>query len=488
MKRPTWILFLCLLGLSRSGLSQQTAEVETRLEAAMAELDAARTSIKGESVALTRELTRLQRERVEARETFDEVRGTLDRRSLEINNLNRRLESSGKSRDYLSGLFDDYLRNWESRLHVSEVARYGEAIAEARAAAENPNLGPGEKFDRQIGALELSLKRMEDLVGGSRFSGRAAGPDGRVREGTFLLAGPLAVFASDDGALAGEAELIPNQNEPAVLDFGDPAWIDTVKTLVKENRGELPFDPSLGNARKMAATEETMVEHILAGGIVMWPILVMFAIAILIILYKWMAFVVAAKPSPKEIALLYALLGRGDKDGARRLGNAMKGNLGIMFRAGTDHLEDPKDMIEEVMYEKMLDIRFKLYRLLPFIAVCAASAPLLGLLGTVTGIINTFKLLTVFGSGDVKALSSGISEALITTEYGLIVAIPSLLAHAFLTRTAKSKMDRMEQGAILFLSALEKGRTGGKAQPPSGGPDVSDPGSAALLTGEAVSA
>ena len=95
--------------------------------------------------------------------------------------------------------------------------------------------------------------------------------------------------------------------------------------------------------------------------------------------------------------------------------------------------------------------------MLPFIAIAAASAPLLGLLGTVTGIINTFKLITVFGSGDVKTLSGGISEALITTEFGLIIAIPSLLLHAFLSRKAKGIVHRMETTAVAFLNKLGRG-------------------------------
>jgi hypothetical protein len=94
--------------------------------------------------------------------------------------------------------------------------------------------------------------------------------------------------------------------------------------------------------------------------------------------------------------------------------------------------------------------------MLPFIAICAASAPLLGLLGTVTGIIDTFKMMTVFGSGDVKALSGGISKALITTEYGLIVAIPSLLLHAFLSRKARAIVASMEGAAVAFANQVQK--------------------------------
>lgn len=130
--------------------------------------------------------------------------------------------------------------------------------------------------------------------------------------------------------------------------------------------------------------------------------------------------------------------------------------VGRMLAVGVEHLNEPRELIEEVMYERVLETRLQLQRLLPFIAISAASAPLLGLLGTVTGIINTFKLITVFGSGDVKTLSGGISEALITTEFGLIVAIPSLLIHAFLSRRARSVVDQMEKAGVSLMNQISK--------------------------------
>ena len=131
-----------------------------------------------------------------------------------------------------------------------------------------------------------------------------------------------------------------------------------------------------------------------------------------------------------------------------------------MLRVGADNLRQPRELIEEVMYEVVLKARLKLQSMLPFIAICAASAPLLGLLGTVTGIINTFKKLMIFGSGDVKSLSGGISEALITTKFGLIVAIPSLLLHAYLSRKAKRVVGDMETSAIEFVNQVSKSPLG----------------------------
>ena len=125
-----------------------------------------------------------------------------------------------------------------------------------------------------------------------------------------------------------------------------------------------------------------------------------------------------------------------------------------MLADGIEHMDHPKELVEEIMYESVLETKLKLQRLLPLVAIIAAAAPLMGLLGTVTGIINTFKMITVFGTGDPKTLSGGISEALITTKFGLVVAIPSLIIHAFLSRTAKGKIDGMEQAAISFTNVL----------------------------------
>ena len=129
--------------------------------------------------------------------------------------------------------------------------------------------------------------------------------------------------------------------------------------------------------------------------------------------------------------------------------------MGLLLTDGVEHSGDNKELLEEVLYERLIQTQPKLERMIPFIAVVAATAPLMGLLGTVTGMIKTFKLITVFGTGDARSLSSGISEALVTTEFGLCVAIPSLIIHALLLRRTKGVLASMEQTAVAFKNGLE---------------------------------
>ncbi|WP_319542090.1 MotA/TolQ/ExbB proton channel family protein [uncultured Pseudodesulfovibrio sp.] len=86
------------------------------------------------------------------------------------------------------------------------------------------------------------------------------------------------------------------------------------------------------------------------------------------------------------------------------------------------------------------------------ILILAATAPLLGLLGTVTGMVNTFEVIAQFGTGNAKGLAAGISQALITTQSGLIVAVPGMVAGSLLYRRAAKLKDRM----VLFLSDVER--------------------------------
>ncbi len=435
---------------------EAASTVRRQLQESLDELNTLRDRIRAESKPLNDKLRSLEGELVQVRRQYREATRLLDTRKLDLSNLRNEIKQRQEEATYLSNLLGEYVRNFESRVHIAELKRYKEPLEAAKLALENPNLSREDLYEAQLALVRTSLERLHDTLGGTRFDGQAVDAGGGVKQGTFVLVGPAALFASEDGQAVGSAETRLGSFEPALLPFGDPEDAEAAATLVREGQGEFPLDATLGNAHKIESTEETLVEHIAKGGAVMYPILALAAAALLVALYKWVSLAFIRKPSRKRVAALLNAIAERNEPAAREEAKAIRGPAGEMLRTGVDHLREPRELIEEVMYEKVLSTRLRLQQLLPFIAIAASSAPLLGLLGTVTGIINTFKLITVFGSGDVKTLSGGISEALITTEFGLIVAIPSLLLYAFLSRKARSIVDQMEKTAVAFANQVSK--------------------------------
>lgn len=432
------------------------ASLQQQLQDSVAELSALREQLAAEKLPLSRQLRDLEAELVKVRQEYQQTNRLLDSRTLDLSNLRAEIKSRQDETAYLSNLLGEYTRNFDSRLHIAELDRYEQALEAAKLAPENTSLTEQEVFQAQAALLAASIGRLEDALGGTRFEGSAVDTEGNVEPGTFVMVGPAAIFRSKDGSAVGVAEQRLGSLEPAVIPFGRPEDTLAASELATSGSGRLPFDASQGNALKVEAIEETLWEHILKGGAVMWPILGLAAAALLVALFKWVSMMLVRLPSRRRLDALIEAVAARDESLARERVAQLPGPIGRMLTAGVEHLREPKDLIEEVMYERLLATRLRLNSWLPFVAIAASSAPLLGLLGTVTGIMNTFSLMTVFGTGDVKTLSSGISEALITTEYGLIVAIPSLLLHAFLSRKSRGIQDEMEKAAIAFVNQVAK--------------------------------
>lgn len=430
--------------------------VQRQLAESISELNALREQVAKEKIPLSRKLSDLESDLIQVRLEYQQTSRMLDGRTLDLTNLQNEIKTRQQEATYLSNLLGEYIRNFESRLHIAEIQRYRKALETAKLAMENSTLSEQEIYQAQAALLLVSLDRLFDALGGDRFQGSAVDAAGLIQEGTFVLFGPSVIFQSKDGNNIGTVEQRLGSLEPAVVAFGTAADAAAAAGVISKSVGLFPLDPTLGNAHKIEETRETLVEHIKKGGPVMYPIFILAGSAFLVAMYKWVSMAFLRTPSRKRIRGLLEAIAQHDRKTAMQKAKAIGGPVGRMLTVGTEHLAEPRDLVEEVMYEKVLATRLSLQRFLPFIAISAASAPLLGLLGTVTGIINTFKLITVFGSGDVKTLSGGISEALITTEFGLIVAIPSLLFHSFLSRKARGVIDEMEKAAIAFVNQISK--------------------------------
>lgn len=472
---PTLIFALCV---APAGFAQQAGQDVTEvteepstmtydraadrvfeeLEASLLELSELREELKNETIPLSTQVSDLQRELSEVRDEYQKAARLLDSRTLDLSKLQTDIKARRGESDYISNQLVEYQRRFESRLHITEVARYEAPLEAAKLAPENGNLSEIEVFSAQANLLAVALDRVAETLGGSRFDSWAIDERGLLQKGQTVLVGPAAIFVSENGKVVGTAEARLGSLQPAAIPFALPADDEAASGLVSNGGGFFPLDPTLGNARLVEETQETFIEHVKKGGAVMIPIFVMAGLALLVALYKWLVLVFTPTPSGKRVNQLLNAVGEQDQEKIHANARRIRGPVGRMLTAGVEHLEEPQELVEEVMYEQVLTTKLRLQSMLPFVAICAASAPLLGLLGTVTGIINTFKLITVFGSGDVKSLSGGISEALITTKFGLIVAIPSLLIHAFLSRKAKGITDQMEKSAVAFVNQVMRTR------------------------------
>ena len=438
-------------------LDRVEKSAQQQLEDSLKELAKLREEIKDEKIPLGQKLSELEDRLIEVRGEYQKITRLLDSRTLDLTNLRSEIKSRQDERSYiLHNLLDPYIRNFETRLHIAEIQRYSKPLETAKLALENDNLSDIEVYQAQAALINTSLERLHDALGGTRFEGSALDSSGLVKPGTFVLIGPVALFRSQDGQSIGTVEQRLGSLEPTVVGFDSEEMTNAAGELITTGAGNLPLDPTLGNAHKIEATKQTLLEHIKKGGPVMYPILALAAAALLVALFKWLELAFIRKPSQRRINAMLRAVAVHDDTTAAREASSVGGPTGRMLSVGVEHIKEPPALIEEVMYEKILTAKMKLNRFLPFVAISAAAAPLLGLLGTVTGIINTFKLITVFGSGDVKMLSGGISEALITTEFGLIVAIPSLLLHAFLSRKARAMIARMEKAAIALINQISK--------------------------------
>ena len=133
-----------------------------------------------------------------------------------------------------------------------------------------------------------------------------------------------------------------------------------------------------------------------------------------------------------------------------------KGANARVLKATVRNIDRDREHIEDIISESIIHESSRLDKLSSTILIIAAVAPLLGLLGTVTGMIATFDIITEFGTGDPKLLSGGISIALVTTELGLVVAIPLLLGGNLLNSWAEGIKDSMEHSALHIVNEYNK--------------------------------
>lgn len=184
-------------------------------------------------------------------------------------------------------------------------------------------------------------------------------------------------------------------------------------------------------------------EYFSAGGVVMIPLMVLSLIMWTLIINRVFFFRrLYRKNMSRKTALAHVKASRLPDPKQYRGAVALLVDGFLCRRCGLPRVD------RYILDETVLLLVSSLNRCLPLIAVLAAMAPLLGLLGTVTGMITTFDIISIFGTGNARAMAGGISEALITTQTGLLMAIPGLYMSGFLNRRAENLKQRISSVGI----------------------------------------
>jgi biopolymer transport protein ExbB len=221
----------------------------------------------------------------------------------------------------------------------------------------------------------------------------------------------------------------------------------------------IPVDIGRGASLRQLTYRTNFSDQLEQGGFIVWPILVIGVAALLLIaervwflrrnrfdaggLFNQLRPLIRAGDWEKSVALC-------QQDGDKPLPRVLRAGLGY-------HAMQREDL-ENGLQEAILGEIPRLERFLSTLAVLASIAPLLGLLGTVTGMINTFQIITFHGTSDPRLMSGGISEALVTTMLGLGVAIPIMLCHSLLSRRVETIIAQLEEKSISFVNMVCQAR------------------------------
>ncbi|OBU23744.1 MotA/TolQ/ExbB proton channel family protein [Photobacterium aquimaris] len=259
-----------------------------------------------------------------------------------------------------------------------------------------------------------------------------------LRLGSIGLVGDNGYLRWDGSQHVAMAYLQQPEHAPTLANYDQ---------LVSTGNQMLVVDPSRGVMLEQLAQSPTLMDRLQAGGAVGKVILLLLAIGAGIAIFRGTKLVLIRQQ-------IKAQLKQPSKPGNNPLGRV----LAVYNKEQSRSVE----ALELRLLEAIVDEQQGLEKGLSMLKLFAALAPMLGLLGTVTGMIETFQVITQFGNGDPKVMAGGISMALVTTVLGLVAAMPLLLAHNILSSQAENiRMILEKQGISLVAEQAEKNDNNG---------------------------
>ncbi|SBT14538.1 MotA/TolQ/ExbB proton channel family protein [Vibrio celticus] len=391
-------------------------KTEQELKAIKAQLEAKRTSIQGATDVLT--------------QTFSDNENKLARLEeklrLETGSLGELFGVVRQNAKELGAELSSTVNSVDRAEHTATV----DQIIDAKSLPSMPQLtGLWMSMVEQIQASsELSKSQIAFING-----------EGNTQTVDAYRLGSIGLV-TDQGYVSWNT-----QREDAIAYLKQPSNGPTLASLSSIANGEVSnvfVDPSRGFMLEQLALTPSLTDRLQAGGVVGKVILGLLAIGLIIALVRGISLAIARQK-------IRAQLKNPEQAGDNPLGRV----LAVYNKEQNQTVE----ALELRLLEAVVDEQTHLEKGLSMLKLLAALAPMLGLLGTVTGMIETFQVITQFGNGDPKVMAGGISMALVTTVLGLVAAMPLLLAHNILSTQAENIRNILEkQGIGLVAEQAEK--------------------------------
>lgn len=382
--------------------------------------------------------------RAEEENRSEELEATFQENERLIGQLQEQLDSRLGTLRELFGVLQQVAGDTVSVFNGSVVsAEFPGRDAEIQELAESMGKSSRLASIEEIESLWRALQQQMIQTGKvSRFSGTVIEVDGAQTETDIVRVGDFNLVANGE-----YVNFNPDtQSILALARQPSSRFTSTVEDLENAEPGEIvPFavDPTRGSLLSLLIQGKTVEERVHDGGAVGYTILALGAIGVLIALWRFI-----------DLMLISSRVSSQRKHPEEPNEN---NPLGRVLKVYQDNKNVGVETLELKLGEAILGETPRLNRGIGLVQVISVVSPLMGLLGTVIGMILTFQAITLFGTGDPQTMAGGISTALMTTVLGLVVAIPTVLLHAILNGRAKSVMHVLEeQSAGMIAEAAER--------------------------------
>ena len=458
---PVILLLIVLIVLAVPAAGQDIREAARQAAAdraaAQAEALLAEEAIVADQEKLRAEVGRLEQEQAALEQDLRD----LDQRQKEAAILREDLAEKWSGRELgfreISGNVRVAARDLESLLKASALS----AGADWRLDTISPLLNTGyfPDIDDIAGMAGVFFDEIDRGGQVSLREGEFVGRDGRQTTGRIFQLGKFTTVyqtAAETGFLVWSPEghrlfalaELPPRNVRRALDKYLAGQSDLV-----------PIDMSGGAALRQLTQHTDLIEHVRQGGPIIWPIFLIALAALMIVVIKIIYLNRMRGNTDRIMGEVNELAAKGDWAACDQIVAGHQGKKSPVvqvIKAGLEARNESRETLESVLQEAILHELPQVQKGIAMLAVLGAVAPLLGLLGTVTGMIDTFRVITLFGTSDPKLMSGGISEALVTTELGLAVAIPIMLLHTYLSRKSDHLIGDMEAKAVQLTNIIDK--------------------------------